>query len=212
MANKTPAFPLYASEFLGDTDEMTNEEVGMYIRLLCVQWVNGSIPGNPDRLPYCEFNNLAYTDPCRMPIVWGVINDKFEIGENGRLRNPGLESTRQKKVEYLEKQQKNGARGAKKRWGVTGVPVNSKKVLSRKIDIPTQAQNSCPSDFKPDELHLNILHRAGCPVDNITTAIPVFVDHYHARGKNSGDWQETFLQWMLYGKGNSWLQKGVLNG
>jgi len=32
--NKAPAFQFYASDFLVDTAEMTNQEVGAYIRLL----------------------------------------------------------------------------------------------------------------------------------------------------------------------------------
>jgi len=41
---KKPAFFFYASDFLVDTAEWTAQEVGVYIRLLCHEWVNGSIP------------------------------------------------------------------------------------------------------------------------------------------------------------------------
>jgi uncharacterized protein YdaU (DUF1376 family) len=35
--NKPPAFQFYADDFLGGTIDLTTEEVGAYIRLLCFQ-------------------------------------------------------------------------------------------------------------------------------------------------------------------------------
>jgi len=49
---KNPAFQFYANDFLADTAEWTNEEVGAYIRLLSLQWINGSITADINRLPY----------------------------------------------------------------------------------------------------------------------------------------------------------------
>ena len=41
---KAPAFQFYADDFLAGTLEMSQEEVGQFIRLLCHQWNRGSIP------------------------------------------------------------------------------------------------------------------------------------------------------------------------
>ena len=40
---KAPAFQFYAADFLVGTSDMTNEEVGIYIRLLCHQWAKGFV-------------------------------------------------------------------------------------------------------------------------------------------------------------------------
>ena len=41
--NKDPAFLFYTSDFLTGTMFMTDEEVGVYIRLLCVQHQHGGL-------------------------------------------------------------------------------------------------------------------------------------------------------------------------
>ena len=42
MSNKAPAFQLYAQDFLTGVMDLTMEERGVYITLLCKQWsING---------------------------------------------------------------------------------------------------------------------------------------------------------------------------
>jgi len=41
---KPPAFQFYADDFLAGTIDMTAEETGIYIKLLCYQWSKGKIP------------------------------------------------------------------------------------------------------------------------------------------------------------------------
>lgn len=105
---KAPAFQFYAADFLTDTAEMTDQEVGVYIRLLSHQWINGSLHGDPNRLT----NGVAIG----VLEVWDEIKHKFPIGDDGRRRNPRLEETRKQQQEYREKQAEAGKRGAEKRW------------------------------------------------------------------------------------------------
>lgn len=50
---KDPAVLLYTSDFLSGTMTMTNEEVGMYIRLLCLQHQKGKL-SEKDMLSICK--------------------------------------------------------------------------------------------------------------------------------------------------------------
>ena len=50
---KDPAVLLYTSDFLSGTYSMTNEEVGMYIRLLCLQHQKGKLT-EKDMLSICK--------------------------------------------------------------------------------------------------------------------------------------------------------------
>ena len=52
MADKPDWFKLYPSRFLQDgiVDQMTTEELGCCVRLMCRQWLDGSIPDDLDRL------------------------------------------------------------------------------------------------------------------------------------------------------------------
>lgn len=51
MSSKPPAFQFYPQDYLASTRvaEMTLEEEGVYIRLLCYCWASGSIPADPER-------------------------------------------------------------------------------------------------------------------------------------------------------------------
>ena len=101
---KAPAFQFYAADFLTDTAEMTDQEVGVYIRLLSHQWVNGSIHSDPNRLCSIAISLLD---------VWQELSSKFVLGEDGRLRNARMESERQKQAEYREKRRAAGSKGGK---------------------------------------------------------------------------------------------------
>lgn len=98
-----PAFQFYASDFLTSTAEMTHEEVGMYIRLLCHQWVNGSVnKSRAHRILHCKIPN--------------EVLERF-VEKDGELRNTRLEHERAKQAAYKEKQAASGRDGADKRWG-----------------------------------------------------------------------------------------------
>ena len=69
-----PAFQLYADDFIGGTVCLSAEDVGAYIRLLCYQWGNGSIPDRKtvvDRVAGC--------------VVSDEVLAKFPDGINPRL-------------------------------------------------------------------------------------------------------------------------------
>jgi len=104
----TPAFQFYSGDFIAGTTAMSPAEVGAYIRLLCYQWSNGSIPDDPRKL---------------RQIVGGPVSAdvlaKFKPAGDGRLANQRLEQERQKQTEYREKQRQKGIRsGAARRTGI----------------------------------------------------------------------------------------------
>jgi len=93
---KPPAFQFYADDFLGGTVDLSAEDVGAYIRLLCYQWGRGSIPSSIDVI-----NRVAGCEVSREVLA------KFPEGKNRRM-----EAERAKQAEYRDKQAKN----ASKRW------------------------------------------------------------------------------------------------
>ena len=105
---KAPAFQFYAADFLTDTAEMTDQEVGVYIRLLSHQWINGSLHSDPNRLA----NGVAIG----VLQVWDEIEHKFPLDNDNRRRNKRLEETRKQQQDYRDKQSEAGREGAKKRW------------------------------------------------------------------------------------------------
>ena len=47
---KAPAFQLYAADFFMDTIGWSDVEVGIYIRLLLLEWINGPLPDDHKQL------------------------------------------------------------------------------------------------------------------------------------------------------------------
>lgn len=109
-----PAFLFYSSDFLTGTLTFTDEQVGKYIRALCLQHQKGSLSER-------ELKKITSGDQ--------DIMDKFEVLENGRYANIRLVTETQKRRENAERKrekiqawrdrQKNGAGGEKSNADVT---------------------------------------------------------------------------------------------
>lgn len=99
----SPAFQFYPQDFLVGTADMTAEEVGGYIRLLCYQWAKGSIP-NDDR-------KLSQLSGISDGLSLGNVSVKFRLCEDGQKRNNRLESVRIQQDQYRQKQAENGKKG-----------------------------------------------------------------------------------------------------
>jgi len=111
MSDKPPAFQFYANDFIGATSSWSNEEVGIYMRLLCHQWVNGHIPSDEKRIARIVSMSI---DEFRE--AWSVVGDKFQAAGKDKLRNKRLEEVRKKQLEYREEMRKRGKKGASNRW------------------------------------------------------------------------------------------------
>jgi uncharacterized protein YdaU (DUF1376 family) len=94
----TPAFQFYPQDFLVGTADMTPDEVGGYIRLLCHQWSKNGLPNDDKRLRILSGVSDEYS--------LNVIKSKFKVCEDGLLRNDRLESTRSEQNDYRENQRK----------------------------------------------------------------------------------------------------------
>ncbi len=106
---KAPAFQLYADDFLAGTADMTAEEVGGFIRLLCHQWAKGGVPDSEERSGMMA--GLMGSPSLR------YVLSKFEKDPaDGLLKNKRLESVRSEKDAYLKSQSESGLKGALARW------------------------------------------------------------------------------------------------
>lgn len=90
---KDPAFLFYSSDFLSGTMLMSDEEVGQYIRLLCLQHQKGHLK-EKDILSICKVHNEE-------------IFSKFKIDEEGNYYNERLEIETNKRKAYSESRRNN---------------------------------------------------------------------------------------------------------
>jgi len=89
---KDPAVLFYTSDFLTGTFNLTNEQVGKYIRLICFQHQHGRIP--PD-----DFERMTEGDH--------KIARKFNVDENGCFYNERLEVEIVKRSKFVESRRNN---------------------------------------------------------------------------------------------------------
>jgi uncharacterized protein YdaU (DUF1376 family) len=105
---KAPAFQMYADDFLAGTSDMSSEEVGGYIRLLCHQWTKGGIPNDEERA--ARMAGLMGSPSIRYVLA------KFSPCDDGMLRNARLEAVRAESEAYRSSQSEAGRKGAMTRW------------------------------------------------------------------------------------------------
>jgi uncharacterized protein YdaU (DUF1376 family) len=101
--NKSPAFQFYAADFMIGIMGMSDEEVGIYIKMLSTQWLHGSLPN-------CQKTIKKMINSRKFPSE--IVMRKFAIGEDGFLRNERMENVREKQKSFAETRKDN----ANKRW------------------------------------------------------------------------------------------------
>lgn len=107
---KLPSFPLYAQDFDMDTNTWTNEEIGIYIRLLLSEWINGPLPNDDFKL-----SKIARIGRKKFSNIFPNIKHKFTENEEKKLINIKMEDIRKEALEWREKSKIGGLRSAAKR-------------------------------------------------------------------------------------------------
>ena len=96
---KDPAFMMYSQDFLVGVSDLTMEERGQYITLLCIQHQKGRLSRKVISL-----------------MVGNVSDDvlsKFDIDESGLYYNARLEEEIEKRVRYSQSRADNGKKGGR---------------------------------------------------------------------------------------------------
>lgn len=118
---KPPAFQFYPGDYLSSASVqlLTLEEEGIYIRLLCYCWKNGSIPSDPE---ICA--RLVGKGALTTPIT--NVQQRFKIDplNPSRMIHERLEREREKQESWIEKSRIGGKKGAAKRWGTRNCKKN----------------------------------------------------------------------------------------
>lgn len=93
---KDPAFLFYYQDFLVGTDDFTNEQVGAYIRCLCIQAAKGGI-SKDHMIKICSSHEIH-----------NIITKKFVwYPEEEVFRNDRLSTEIEKRKKYCESRSKN---------------------------------------------------------------------------------------------------------
>lgn len=129
-----PAFQFYVDNFIEGTIEMTDAELGLYIRLLCAQWSRSGLPNDDAELK--RFSRGQ--PPAQLNRSMARVKSKFIVSESGSLINERLEVERIKQVEYRIKQAQNGSMGGRPAKPTANPSLSQKQSQS-------EPKNSSPS-------------------------------------------------------------------
>jgi len=100
---RLPYFKFFPADFLGGVTWLTNEQIGVYIQLLCVEWESGPLPSNIEAVER------------RVPgvvLAWPALQSKFVQTEDGWI-NERLESERKAVSKTSRAYSERGKKGAK---------------------------------------------------------------------------------------------------
>lgn len=103
---KDPAFLFYSSDFLSGTMLMTDEDVGKYIRLLCLQHQKGHLK-EKDMLNVCKTFNEDIFSKFKQDDEGNYYNERLEYESNKRKAYSESRRNNRRKKETYEEDMKN---------------------------------------------------------------------------------------------------------
>jgi uncharacterized protein YdaU (DUF1376 family) len=154
MAEKSPAFQFYPRDFLVDTSHMSNAAVGLYIRLLAREWMDGSIPADPQTSRI----QLPKTPPREFTEIWDDVRAMFveHPTDATRLIQKRLEAARTAQDSRRERLRGIGARGGKASAKARGASPMVNHMLEHKVlsiaQGPASASASASASAPPPEV------------------------------------------------------------
>jgi uncharacterized protein YdaU (DUF1376 family) len=183
---------MYAQDFDMDTKSWTAIEVGVYIRLLNYEWVNGSLPNTMAQLA-----RIAQIDPRNMQKMWSaVIAKKFTTDAANMYVNKRMEEEREKQLNYRISQQEKGVKRAAKMW--EGHIATATKRLQPKDSLSSSISSSINNKrfIKPTLEEI----KAYCQLQNYSVNPEKWLNHYESNGWMVGknkmkDWKASIRTW-----------------
>lgn len=189
---KAPAFQLYSNDFFVDTITWELDELGLYSRLLFVEWSNGPLPNDHKKLA-----KIAGISPKKFSNLFQIVSQKFIENDDGNLINVRLEQEREKQYKYSESRKDI----ANKRWEKkdaqamhmhdhtdmhTGCSSSSSSNKDINTLVVSGANNGCPHQ----EI-INLYHEL-CPMlPRVRQWTPKRQKQLKARWLSSKDYQDT---------------------
>lgn len=104
----------YPQDYLSDakTQGLSLEQHGAYMLLLMLEWLDGPLPAEPERL-----RRMLRASDEEFARVWPVVEGLFAKDSQGRLVNRRLERERKAMAAFYEQKRRAAEAGAAARWG-----------------------------------------------------------------------------------------------
>lgn len=186
---KDPAFLFYSSDFLNGVADLTMEERGQFITLLCLQHQKGTLTDKTIRL-------------CLGSVSVDVLS-KFSKDKDGNFFNERLNEEIEKRIQFTESRRNNGSKG--------GRPKNNTKPLGL-------AKHNLMEDVNENENEDIIINKSKCTFEEVYEYMAIrigkenakleaekFVNYYTSNGWKVGknpmkSWTHAVNNWITNAK------------
>lgn len=153
MTKKLPFMPLYVDDLLEDTEELSNEQFGAYMRFLCTGWKHGGSMPNDDHFLARACRVSMQKWPHLKPVLWPFLT----IMRDGRVTQRRMARERARALARSDL----AAQAANKRWqpkpkdynGSPYAPAHAGASATRAHATSTKdissTSHTLPDDLKP---------------------------------------------------------------
>lgn len=187
---KDPAFPLYAQDFLTGVVYLPNDEVGVYIKILCKQWTDFCVPKK----------GLIFLTGKSWEDFSEELREKF-TEKDGKIYNERLEKERTRRRRFKKIQSQNGSLGGrpkktqskpKKNPNETQLKPNQNpiKTQSKPKKKPVENENEYENEYEIESKSEYEIETENC----FKNCLKYFPDYLHPNEKNKPKWIKTIDQ------------------
>lgn len=167
--------PLFGRDFLASTMGWSAAERGHYAVLLIIQWEQGGLPPEVER--------LSLVSP-GLSDCWGRLEGKFPVWDDGMRRNRRLEEHRAKSLALKRARSQAGAKGNAVRWGSQGESLDDRKATTERIATGSPPSPSpSPQEKKKSNSSISSGGLAAFPCDD---------GQWVPTNDMVAEWQETY--------------------
>ena len=176
MGNE-PAFMLYSADFLIGVMDMTMEERGQYISLMCLQHQKGHL--SEETISFC------------VGFVSDKVMHKFSVDENGLFYSDRLDEEIEKRARFTKSRQENGKKGGRPKLTETD---------RFSVGLPTENLPENDNDNDNEDDNNNVNTSVSCPYKGIKDLYNTICTSYPKLRIIDGKRKETVrARWKTYG-------------
>jgi len=193
---KDPAFLFYSSDFLNGVSDLTMEERGQFITLLCLQHQKGTLTDKTIRLS--------------LGSVSVDVLSKFTKDKYGNFYNDRLSEEIEKRIQFTESRRNNGSKGGRPKNNTKPIGLAKHNLMEDVNENENEDININKSKCTFEQVYEYMAIRIG--IDQAKIEAEKFVNYYESNGwkvgKNSmKSWGAAANNWITntkqYAKGTT---------